>query len=267
MMMKFKQLFATEKPVIACIHLPALPGSPLYEGNMDLIYESALKEAITFEQQGVDALIIENFRDKPFYPTQVPPETIASMAAIGREIVKVTSLPTGINVLRNDAHAALAIATAIKAQFIRINVHMNVVVSDQGIIQGNSYHTLRIRQNLKSNVLIFADVRVKHASPLVARSLAIETEDLCERGLVDALIVSGALTGKEANVKDLDTVKDHSSVPVLIGSGITPNNLHMFPRADGFIVGSYFKQDGKADNYIVADKIKELMTSVVKCRE
>jgi hypothetical protein len=257
----FHELFSTGKPVIACIHLPALPGAPTYDGNMTSIYEQALEEAAIFERQGVDALIIENFRDKPFYPNRVPPETIASIAAVSREIANAVSMPIGINVLRNDAYAAMAIATAIKAQFIRVNIHMNAVVSEQGIIQGESHNTLRLRQHLKSNVLIFADVGVKHAAPLACRGLAIETKDLCDRGLADAIIVSGELTGAETNISDLEIVKQHSTVPVLIGSGITPDNLRSFAQADGFIVGSYFKKNGYANNSIAEERVEKLLAS------
>lgn len=257
-MSKFCKLFPS-KPVIACIHLPALPGAPMYDGDMNFIYEKALEEAKFFENSGVNGLIIENFRDKPFYPDQVPPETIASFAAVGREIVKSISIPVGINVLRNDAHAAIAIATAIQAQFIRINVHMGAVVGDQGIIQGQSYHTLRLRSSLKSDVLIFADVGVKHAAPLVARGFDVETKDLCDRGLVDAIIVSGALTGVETKLEDLESVKKCSTVPVLIGSGMTPDNFKSLQHADGYIVGSYFKQNGCANNNIEQERVKKFL--------
>ena len=263
-MPSFHELFPKRKPIIACIHLPALLGAPTYEGDMDSVYQQAIEEAMFFERKGVDALIVENFRDKPFYPNRVPPETIASLAAVGRELVKTVSIPVGINVLRNDAHAAMAIATAVKAQFIRINVHMSAVVSEQGVIQGDSHHTLRLRHHLKSNVLIFADVGVKHAAPLAFRGLAIETKDLCDRGLVDAVIVSGDLTGAETSVSDLETVKQHSIVPVLIGSGVGPDNLPSLARADGFIVGSYFKENGHANNSIDEKRVDKLLTSASK---
>lgn len=261
-MTNFSSLFKNEKPVIACIHLQALPGAPEYKGNMDTVYNKALEEARIFVSLGVNALIIENFRDKPFYPNQVPAETIAGLTAVGREIVNAVSVPVGINVLRNDAHAAMAIATAIQAQFIRVNIHMNAVVSEQGIIQGNSHHTLRLRQHLKSNVLIFADVGVKHAAALASRGLAIETKDLCERGLADAIIVSGELTGSETQAADLLMVKEYSNVPVLIGSGVTPENLDALKKADGFIVGSYFKKDGYADNAVMPKRVEKLMANV-----
>jgi hypothetical protein len=257
----FNDLFPKSKPIIACIHLAALPGAPAYSGMMDFVYEKALQEAKIFSQHGVDALIIENFSDKPFYPGQVPPETIASLAAVSREVMNMVSIPVGINVLRNDAVAAIAIATAVKAHFIRVNVHMNAVVSEQGIIQGNSHHTLRYREQLKTNILIFADVGVKHAASLAPRGLAIETNDLCDRGLVDAVIVSGELTGSATSTSDLELVKQHSSVPVLIGSGVTPENIQSLNKADGYIVGSYFKKDGIAKNAVEPDRVQRLIAS------
>ena len=165
----FKDLFGPEKPVIGCIHLLPLPGSPLYDGSMESIYRKALEEVAILTECGVHGLIVENFRDKPFLPGRLSPETVASMAAVGREVVKKARVPVGINALRNDAESAVAIATAIGADFIRVNIHMNAVVSEQGIIQGASHRTLRLRSALKSDVLIFADVGVKHAAPLADR--------------------------------------------------------------------------------------------------
>jgi len=264
-MSSFSELFPADKPIIACIHLPALPGAPGYGGNMESIYDKALSEAKTFVRHGVDGLIIENFKDKPFYPGQVPPETIASLAAIGREVVNTVSVPVGINVLRNDALAAMAIATAIKAHFIRVNIHMGAVVCEQGIIQGNSHETLRLRKHLNSNVLIFADVGVKHAAPLAPRSLAVDTHDLCTRGLADAIIVSGELTGVATSPSDLQTVKQNSQVPVIIGSGTTPDNLPSLSAADGFIVGSYFKKEGLANNNIDENRLELFMKKKPQC--
>lgn len=255
--MTFHTLFPSTKPLIACIHLLPLPGSPRYEGQMQAIYDTALAEATLFAKYPIDALIVENFRDTPFYPGRLPAETIAALAAVTRDIVKAVSLPVGVNALRNDAQAAVAIATAAGAQFIRVNVHMNAVVADQGILQGASHDTLRLRAALRSEALIFADVGVKHATPLAHRGLALETRDLTERGLVDAIIVSGELTGEVTAPKDVDTVRQYTHLPLLIGSGATPKNLAaVYDKVEGLIVGSYFKQDGRADNLVDETRVK-----------
>lgn len=257
MPMKFRDLFQSKKPLIACIHLMPLPGSPRYDGNMGVVYKTALAEVEIFSRFPIDGFIVENFRDMPFYPENLPAETVAAMASVTREIVRATRVPVGVNVLRNDAQAALAIATATEADFIRVNVHLDAVVSDQGILQGAAHKTLRLRAALHSNVLIFADAAVKHAAPLGHRGLALETRDLAERGLVDAIIVSGDYTGGETRIEDIDIVRENTALPILIGSGTTLENLpNIYPKVDGLIVGSTFKKAGIAENRVDEKRVK-----------
>ncbi|MBN2172737.1 MAG: BtpA/SgcQ family protein [Bacteroidales bacterium] len=258
--MKFKDIFPDPKPIIACIHLRALPGSPGYEGNMEDVIETALEETQIFNKYKLAGLIIENFRDMPFYPDLLPAETIASLAVVTREIVKSFHGPVGVNALRNDASAAMAIATTTGAAFIRVNVHTGASVTDQGIIQGKAHETLRLRASLKSNVLIFADVAVKHATPLGNRSIELETRDLTERGLADAIVVSGDMTGSEADPHKIAKVKENTSLPVLIGSGVNIHNLENHLRmSDGMIAGSTFKKDGKAINFVESQRVDEFL--------
>ena len=258
--MKYDDLFGSKEIVLACVHLPALPGAPKYDGEMFKVYDQALSEAALFEKAGVNGLIVENFRDKPFYPQHVPVETVAAMAAVTREVRKTVGIPVGVNVLRSDGEAAVAIATAAGAQFVRINVHMGAIVSEQGIIEGRSHETMRLRDRLKSDVLIFADIGVKHAAPLADRGLATEAKDMTERGLADALIVSGELTGAETDVQDVEVARKHSKLPLLIGSGATPENLEkMKGKVNGFIVGSYFKKDGRGDNQVEESRVAKFL--------
>lgn len=265
--MRFNDLFANKKPVIGCIHLLPLPGSPLYGGAMQAVYDQALQETALFRARGIDALIVENFRDKPFYPDRVPAETVAALACVAREIVKESKLPVGINVLRNDAESAMAIAAGAQAHFIRVNVSGGAIVSEQGIIVGKSHLTLRLRAALKSNALIFADVGVKHAAPLADRGLATEAIDAGERNLADALIVSGSMTGQETNVADVDIVKANTSLPVLIGSGAQPDNVDkVWNKTDGLIVGSYFKVDGKGNNDVDPARVDAFMNKIAALR-
>lgn len=261
--MQFGDLFKSQRPVIGCVHLMPLPGSPRYDGRMAEIYNAALAEVDIFRRHSIDGLIVENFRDMPFYPGRLPTESVAALACVVREIVKVAMVPVGVNALRNDAGAGLAIATAAEAHFIRVNVHMGAVVADQGLLQGTAHETLRLRSALQSNVLIFADVGVKHAAPLAGRGLAAETRELSERGLVDAIIVSGAMTGSETQIPDIDIVRQNTPLPVLVGSGVTPENLeNVYARVDGLIVGSYFKEDGQAENLVEEKRVKAFMAKV-----
>lgn len=257
--MKYNDLFQTRKPLIACIHLASLPGSPGYEGSMKKVIDSALWEAEIFNKYGIDGLIVENFRDNPFYPDQLPPETIAAMTAATQEIVKIFPGPVGVNALRNDARSALAISIASGAGFIRVNIHIGAAITDQGIIQGRAHETLRLRKLLNDQVLIFADVAVKHASPLGNRTIIDETKDLSIRGMADAIIVTGNQTGGQTDLVDLQKVKENTNLPVVIGSGITDKNLkEYYNLADGFIVGSYFKEEGRASNRVEETRVQQL---------
>lgn len=254
--MNYSDLFSG-KPLIACVHLLPLPGSPGYSGTMNEIYDMALKEAAIYVKYGCSGLLIENFRDIPFYPDRIPPETIASLANVTHEIVKNFNVPVGVNALRNDAVAALSIATAAGAHFIRVNILTGAAVTDQGIIEGRAFETLRLRANLRSGVLIFADVAVKHSQPLAGRSIDLEAADIEERGMADAVIVTGDRTGSEASIRNLKLVKQNVSLPVLIGSGLNPDNIGKFYQdIDGMIVGSYFKTKGKVNNFVEEARVK-----------
>jgi hypothetical protein len=257
----YNDLFvAGKKPVLGVIHLQALPGSPVFDGNMQAVFDHAIAEAEIYRDQGVDGIIVENFRDAPFFPEQVPAETVASMSAVVREVVNRVKVPVGVNVLRNDAHAALAVAVSTGASFIRVNVHTGAVLADQGVIQGKAAHTLRLRAALRARVLITADVGVKHAVPLAPYGLGLETRDLTERGMADVVIVSGTGTGQATDLGDLALVRENTHLPIWIGSGTTPETLPGLAQyADGFIVGSYFKQGGKVLNPIAPERIQSLI--------
>src|SRR5215468_7306664 len=254
------RLFNVEVPIIGCVHLMALPGAPLYGGSMSAVYDKAIEEAGILLDGGVDGLIIENFRDTPYYPKRVPVETVAALSAVARELKRRVVCPIGLNVLRNDGEAALAIATAVGASFIRVNVHCGAVVSEQGIIEGAAHETLRLRSALRSGVLIFADIAVKHARPLVDRGLVTETKDVVERGCADAVIVSGERTGSETPAKVVQEVRRATKAPLLIGSGATPENIGtIFDSVNGMIVGSYFKNAGQANNFVEPLRVKAFM--------
>jgi len=265
--MTFANLFGARKPLIGVLHLLPLPGAPLYDGAMQKVYDQALAELEIFTRHGLDSVIVENFRDMPYFPGRVPAETVAAMAAISREIVRAAGMPVGVNVLRSDGEAAIAIAAACGAHYVRINVHMGAVVADQGIVQGSSQFSVRLRSTLKSSALIFADVGVKHAAPLAGRSLDIETRDVAERGLADAVIVSGDRTGVETNLADVDVVRAATALPVLIGSGATPENIErVLPTVHGLIVGSYFKKDGAGHNAVEEARVERFVRRFAELR-
>src|SRR3954466_7518021 len=183
--------------VVGMVHVAALPGAPAYGGSMRAIVDAALRDARALRDGGCDAIAFENFGDRPFFKDSVPAETVAALTRVISEVVKEIALPFGVNVLRNDAASAIAIAAATGAAFIRVNVHTGAMLTDQGIVEGRAAETLRKRAVLAPEVLIFADHMVKHAMPMVAVDDVQAAKDLRHRGLADAIIISGAETGAE----------------------------------------------------------------------
>src|SRR5690242_19836277 len=126
-------LWSTDKKhVVGMLHLAPLPGSPLYTGQFEMIRERLLRDAEALAAGGVHGLMMENFGDVPFYPGRVPAHVVACMTALAAEVRRAVDLPLGINVLRNDGLSALAVAHAVGAQFIRVNVLCGARVADQG---------------------------------------------------------------------------------------------------------------------------------------
>ncbi len=253
-----------KKVVIGMLHLPALAGAPLSKLTLPDIRRFVLKDVDTLEAGGVDGLMMENFGDVPFYPGRVPAAVAEAMTEIANIVRKKTSLPLGINVLRNDGISALAVAHASGADFIRVNILSGARVTDQGLIQGIAHDLLRARANLKAEeIKIFADVDVKHSAPLAPRPLQDEVDDLIERALADAVIVSGAGTGKKTDPNKVREVKKFArQTPVFIGSGITAETIKQFDAADGFIVGTSLKKDGDPANPVELERVKALMKVV-----
>lgn len=234
---------ASGHTLIGMVHL-----GPLLERGVRLadVEAAARRDATRLAEAGFDALMIENFGDRPFYPDRVPTHTVTAMTRMVLAIRhEVGDLPLGVNVLRNDARSALAIAAATDAAMIRINVHIGSAVTDQGLIHGQAHDTVRLRRDVAPHTRILADVRVKHAAPLAERPVTEEAEELTERGEADALIVSGHKTGGATDPERLRQVRDAVHCPVLVGSGASSEQLGLLlPVCDGLIVGSSIKEGG-----------------------
>ncbi len=252
------ELFRTDKPVIGVVHLKPLPGSPGYEGHFLDILNFALDDARAIEEGGATGLIVENFGDAPFYPDRAPVETIACLTRLVTEIRKIVRIPVGVNVLRNDAVGGVAVAAATGAGFVRVNVHTGAVVADQGIITGRAYESIRLRETLRSRTLLFSDIRVKHARPLVEFDLLNEAFDAVKRGKSDALIVTGPATGRSADIDDVRRLKEAMpEVPVLVGSGVSPENMEeVLSIADGCIVGTAIKEMGEIHRPVDVERVR-----------
>ncbi len=230
---------------------------------LDHIIERAARDASMLQDAGFDAVVVENFGDAPFHAMSVEPHTVASMAQCVHAVVGACRVPVCVNVLRNDAIAALAVAATTGAQAIRVNVHLGVYAADQGMIEGRAAETLQYRQRLGADLAIWADVHVKHAQPLSQPDIALAAEELVDRGRADAIIVSGSTTGRSADLDDLRRVKGAvPQCPVFVGSGVTAENVREYLElCNGVIVGSDLKRDGKASNPLDADRVKHFVKS------
>lgn len=261
--------------LIGVVHLPALPGAPrwdpartsLADGRtpsadpLERVLAAAAEDARALAHNGCHALIVENFGDVPFHPTRVPPETIAAMALAVRAVRDAApALPVGVNVLRNDARAALGICAATGAAFVRVNVHAGAAVTDQGIVEGRAFETLRERARLAPGVAILADAHVKHATQLSRETIGECVEDLVQRALCDGVIVSGAATGRPPDVERVRAARAAAGdVPVLIGSGLDERNAREFlAHAAGAIVGTALKVDGRVGNAVDPARVRRM---------
>ena len=252
------------RTLIGMVHLQPLPGSPRWEGSMARVIEAALADARALVEGGIDALLVENFGDAPFTAGRVDAATVAGVTAVAAEIRRTfAATPLGVNVLKNDARAALAVVAAVGGRFIRVNVHAGAVVADQGIVETDAYHTLRDRRLLGAEARIFADVGGKHAVPLVPVELEQTARDLAHRGLADVLVVSGPATGRATPLADVKRVRSAvPEVPVLVGSGVTAETVaELLSVADGAIVGTAVKQGGDVRNPVDRGRVERLVAA------
>ncbi len=232
--------------LVGVLHLLALPGSPEWAGDLAAVRDRALFDAAAYADGGMQALIIENFGDRPFSPGAAPPATVAALTVIALAVKeRFGGLPLGINVLRNDARAALAIAVAVGAAFIRVNVLVSAMVTDQGLLEGQAWDLALDRRMLGTSITVWGDVMVKHAAPLGAQRLEDQATDAFERGGASALILSGSGTGKAADPEDFRRVRRAlPDAPLVVGSGLSEQTLGDFAGlADAAIVATALHGD------------------------
>ncbi|MBD2578701.1 photosystem I biogenesis protein BtpA [Oscillatoria sp. FACHB-1406] len=244
--MDLTQIFPNPNPIIGVVHLLPLPSSARWGGNLQAVIDRAEQEATALAAGGIDGLIVENFFDAPFPKEEVDPAVVSAMTLIVQRLMNLVVMPVGVNVLRNDAKSAIAIATACGCPFIRVNVLTGVMATDQGTIEGKAHQLLRYRREMGSNAAIIADVLVKHAQPLSTSDLAYAARETIERGLADAIAISGWGTGSPPRLQDLEIAsRVAGEAPVFIGSGATEENIGMLlGAANGAIVASSLKRNG-----------------------
>lgn len=263
-------LGAPRKALIGMIHVGALPGTPASRESIADLAARAAAEARLYAEHGLDALMIENMHDLPYLAGAVGPEIVAGMTAVGLAVRRSAPLPLGVQVLAAANREALAIALATGAEFIRVENFAFAHVADEGLLPtASAGPLLRYRRAIGAeHVRIWADVKKKHASHAITADISVAAAAHAAEWMgADAVIVTGGSTGAPAALEDVRAVRDAVRGPVLVGSGVTPENLSgLWPHADGFIIGSYLKRDGRWENPLDPARIAALMTLAAELR-
>jgi len=259
-------LFSNPKPIIGVIHVAALPGAPANTMPVSEIIAQAIRKAAIYCDCGVDGVIIENMHDTPYLRGSVGPEVVAAMAVVGAAVKTESRLPTGIQILAGANIEAMAVAHAADLDFIRAEAYAFAHVADEGLIQSSAAALLRYRKMIGAErVQVWADVKKKHSSHAITADVSLgATAEAVEFMRADAVIVTGSVTGEAPKIADVEEAKAHCRAPALLGSGIDADNIaDFYQAADGFIIGSYFKVDGRWANPVDAERVRRLMTQAL----
>lgn len=263
-MLKGTREVETSCKIIAMIHVGALPGTPAHSEPLGKTVERARDEALILAEAGVDGIMIENMHDRPYLKGEVGPEITAAMTVLGREVKEVSGLPTGIQILAAANHEALAVALAAELDFVRVEGFVFSHVADEGWIDGCAGELLRYRRRIGAeHVAVYTDIKKKHSSHAVTADVdLVETARAAEFFLSDGLIVTGVSTGAEANLDEISGVREATSLPVLVGSGVTQENVNRYAAvADALIVGSSLKRAGHWTNAVDEERVVALMSA------
>ncbi|MEY4069883.1 MAG: hypothetical protein RL721_497 [Candidatus Eisenbacteria bacterium] len=259
----FTRMFGRPRALVGMVHVGALPGTPSAHHGLDRLVEHAVAEARAYRDAGFTALAIENMHDRPYLKGAVGPEVTAAMAVIGREVKRETGLPLGVQVLAGANREAVAVAHACGAEFVRVEAFAYAHVADEGLLEACAGDLLRYRRAIGAErVRVFADIKKKHASHALTADVSLgETARTAEFMLADGVIVTGSATGEAASPADVREALEACSLPVFVGSGLTPANLRDYAHAHGFIVGSSVKERGYWANPLDLDALRAMVAA------
>ncbi len=253
-------IFGSERALIGMIHVGALPGTPRASQPIEAIVDAAVAEARVYREAGFQGVAMENMHDRPYLARLAGPEVVAAMAVIGREVRRACGLPLGVQVLAGANPQALAVALAAGAAFVRAEGFVFAHVADEGLMASDAGELLRYRRAIGAEgIRVFADVKKKHSAHAVTADVDIvETAHAAEFFLADGVIVTGAATGQAADAAEVRSVAAAVGIPVLVGSGVSAENIAAYADADAFIVGSWLKQGGLWSNPIDPARVDAL---------
>ncbi len=251
-----------EKVIIGMVHLLPLPGSPLYGGDLEKVYEAGLKDLRALEKGGAGALIIENFGDVPYAAENELINKIAFATMVAR-LRRETKLPVGINFQFNDTETEWAVGYCNDVDFIRCEVFAENRVGPNGMFISAGPKMMRMKAHYNKDIMILADANVKHTFALAEQPLDFTIESIIEGG-ADGIIVTGITTGVNPSVEDVKLVKKYAhNLPVFLGSGINDKNVNEYlPYISGAIVGSSLKKDHNVNNPVDVKNVKKFMAKI-----
>jgi membrane complex biogenesis BtpA family protein len=258
------------KFLAAMIAVLPLPGSPLYDGDDQRVIDQALSDLDVYKKAGVDSILLENDHDLPYIQPPLDEKAVALMSEISKEARKRFNGPIGIQMLEAANITSLEIAAKADLDYIRVEAFVFAHVGGSGIINGSAGKILRKRKELKAeHIKVFADVKKKHGSHSLTIDLDIKDEIMqAEFFLADGVIVTSQFTGVNPDKNDLIKAKSATKLPVLIGSGMNVENITGYlPLADGFIVGSYFRKDGKFLEKLESERLNRFMDLFIQTRK
>lgn len=263
-----QELFTNNKPVVGVIHVGALPGTPASRLCVEELAELAAREAAVYRDGGVDGLMVENMHDVPYLRSRVGPEIVAAMAVIARAVKSESRLPVGVQILAGANKEAMSVAHAAGLDYVRVEGFVFAHVADEGLIQSSAAELLRFRKQIGAErVRVWADVKKKHSSHAITADVSLGETAAAEFMRADAVVVTGGVTGEPPRAGDVREAKSRCRLPVLLGSGVAPSNVaEFYEDADGFIVGSYFKEGGVWSNAVDPSRVARLTDAVVKLR-
>src|SRR5687767_4180106 len=258
------------KFLAAMIAVLPLPGSPLYDGDDQRVIDQALADLDIYKKAGVDSIIFENDHDLPYIQPPLNKKAIALMTKICKKARKRFSGPIGVQMLEAANIESLEIAAEAGLDYIRVEAFVFAHVGGSGVINGSAGRILRRRKELNAeHIKVFADVKKKHGSHSLTIDLDIKDEIMqAELFMADGVIVTSQFTGMNPSKDDLIKAKSVTKLPVLIGSGMSAGNIQEYlPLADGFIVGSNFRKDGKFLEKLEPERLHAFMKVFVSERK
>ncbi len=265
------EIFAAPKALVGMVHVGALPGTPRSRGErVSEIARAAVAEARLLEVAGFDAVILENMHDTPYLRREVGPEIVAAMAVVTREVRSEVGLPIGVQILAGANRAAVAVAHAAGAGFVRTEGYVFAAVADEGLLdEADAGPLLRHRRAIGAeDVRVLCDIKKKHSAHAITADVDLaETARAAEFFGADGVIVTGTATGRPVSYEDVRAVRTATRLPLAVGSGVTPDNAReLLTHADALIVGSWYKERGSWRNAPDPDRVSSLVAAVDRAR-